>query len=97
MSRKPNLLLFRPDFVHELGWFFGAWSTFDMVTDFALGRFLNLPHQDTHLLTAGMVWGRKARLLVDLISRSSHPNKQSLLRALNILGEFIAQFLWQAK
>jgi hypothetical protein len=78
-------LLFDPSFIHELGWFFGAWATFDLVTDFAIGKFLNASPEDTHLITAGMVWGRKARLLADLIKRSSHPNKAELKRALGVI------------
>jgi hypothetical protein len=76
-------LIFSDRFIHQLGWFFGAWTTFDMITDFAIGKFLNATHEDTHLLTAGMMWGRKARLLADLIKRTDHPKKSELLGSLN--------------
>jgi len=50
--------------------------------------FLNLPHEQTHILTAGMMSGPKFRLLADLIARSDHPNKGKMLGILNkIRGE----------
>jgi hypothetical protein len=82
MSEK---LIFSRDFIHELGFFFGAWSAFDMITDFSIGKFLGLSHDATHLLTAGTVWGKKCRLLVELIKRSDHPKKQELLASLKII------------
>jgi hypothetical protein len=82
---KRDLLLFSNEFIHELGWFFGAWTSFEGVTDYALGKLLNVPHEDAHLITAGMMWGRKARLLADLLKRSDHPKKDELLRCLNIV------------
>jgi hypothetical protein len=87
-DHSKNKLIFNPGFLQLLGMFHGAWASVDMTADFAIGQFMKLPHQQTHLMTAGMAVGAKFRLLADLIGRSDHPKKSELLGALNkIRGE----------
>ena len=65
--------------------FLGAWASFEMTVDFAIGKFLKTTHEQTHLITAGMMFGRRARLLDDLVGRSDHPRKTEILGAFNKL------------
>jgi hypothetical protein len=67
----------------ELGLFHFAFAQLDRCTDFAICKFLNVTPQEAHLITSGMMFGRKARLLADLIARSDHPQKASLLGSFN--------------
>src|SRR3954470_8073310 len=65
--------------------FLGAWASFEMTTDFAIGKFLKTSHEQTHLITAGMMFGRRAMLLADLVGHSDHPRKAEILGAFNKL------------
>ena len=73
------------EFNVALDLFLGAWATFEMTTDFAIGKFLKTSHEQTHLLPAGMMFGKRARLLTDLVDRSDHPRKAQILGAFNKL------------
>jgi hypothetical protein len=66
-----------------LGGFHLACSTLDKLVDFAIYKFLKVSDLQAHFVTSGMVFGRKARLLVDLIRTSDHPNKATIQRAFN--------------
>ena len=70
---------------YRLGVFHAMWGSIDLVTDMAIGRFLGLGHDDTHAVTWGMMFGAKAKLLANLIRRSEHPSKATLLTSLNAL------------
>ena len=85
MSRRRDTLLFKDEFLAALGMFHGAWSDADLTVDYAIGQFLNLQPEQTHLLTSGMMFGRKAQLLAGLIARSDHAQKTELVAALNVL------------
>jgi hypothetical protein len=71
------------EFATTLGYFHSVFATLDLTTDFAIFKLLNVTPNEAHLITSGMMFGRKARLLTDLIGRSNHPNKKELLRAFN--------------
>lgn len=58
-------------------------SRLDIVTDFAIHKFSKLSPEETHLVTAGMMFGRKGRLLADLIGHSDHVRKGAILGAFN--------------
>ena len=66
-----------------VGLFQGAWASLDLLTDYAIWKFLKVTPEQAHLITSGMMFGRKARLLADLIGRSDHPNKAEILGAFN--------------
>jgi hypothetical protein len=78
-------LAMSPAFLHQLGVFHGAWSSAEQAVDFAIGQLLKLSYEQTHLLTAGMMFGSKARLLSALVKRSARKDTQQLLQALNLL------------
>jgi hypothetical protein len=78
-------LALNPHFAQLLGLFQVSWSTFDLVTDWAICKFLQIPAEQAHLITAGMLFGRKARLLADLIGKSDHQEKAKILGAFNKL------------
>ena len=70
-------------YLQLLGIFHSNWSAIDLYTDFAIYNFLHVTPQQAHLITSGMVFGRKARLLDDLIRNSDDGRKQKLLEAFN--------------
>jgi hypothetical protein len=65
-----------------LGMFHYNWSATDLHVDYAIYKFLGVSSLQAHLITSGMMFGRKARLLVDLIKHSNHANKADLLATL---------------
>ena len=79
---NPNLL-FTTEFAELMGKFQGAWASLELVTDVAICRFLKVTAKETHLITAGMTFGRKAQLLAGLVARSEHPKKSEILDAFN--------------
>jgi hypothetical protein len=74
-----------PNFHKWLGQFHGIWLTLDPVLDYSIGYFLSIPPDDTHIIVAGMEFGRKLRILIDLIRRYPHPQKAELIKQLKIL------------
>jgi len=70
-------------YLQLLGIFHSNWSAIDAYTDFAIYQFLRVTPQQAHLITSGMVFGRKARLLGDLIRHSNDARKQKLMEAFN--------------
>jgi hypothetical protein len=70
-------------YLQLLGIFHSNWSAIDLYTDFAIYQFLHVTPQQAHLITSGMMFGRKARLLADLIKHSDDPRKPKLLESFN--------------
>jgi hypothetical protein len=68
-------------YLQLIGIFHSNWSAIDLYTDFAIYQFLRVTPQQAHLITSGMVFGRKARLLDDLIRLSNDPRKPKILEA----------------
>jgi hypothetical protein len=64
-----------------LGIFHYNWSAIDIHVDYAIYQFLKVTPLQAHLITSGMMFGRKARLLVDLIKHSGNPKRGELLEA----------------
>jgi hypothetical protein len=67
---------FTVKFNENLGLFYGMWLAMEATVDYLIGRYLKLPHEETHILTAGMEFGRKANLLRVAVTRSTDPNKE---------------------
>jgi hypothetical protein len=67
----------------SLGAFYGTWQSMEITLDWALGQFLKLPDDETHLLTAGMDFGRKAVVFRNLVRKSDHPKKTEIEKHLN--------------
>ncbi|RDV05132.1 hypothetical protein [Undibacter mobilis] len=82
MKNSQGLAL-RNEYTRLVGLFQGAWASLELTTDYAIGQFLNVTHEQCHLITAGMMFGRKSRLLADLIKRSDHPQKSKILEPFN--------------
>jgi hypothetical protein len=76
-------LITDPRFLLFLGSFYASWTAADMTLDFAIGRFMDLPADTTQMLTAGMQYGNKIRILREVIRKGEHKNKAKLLTALN--------------
>jgi hypothetical protein len=70
-------------YLQNLGVFHSNWSAIDLYTDFAIFQFLKVTPEQAHLITSGMMFGRKARLLDDLIRHSNDQRKPKLLEAFN--------------
>jgi hypothetical protein len=70
---------------YRLGLFHSLWASIDVVADYLIGKLLKLPDEDAHMITWGMMFGPKAKLLATLIKLSDHPNKRVLLTALNLI------------
>ena len=73
------------EFIFELGKFHGAWATIDVELDLAISKSLNLSYEDAQMVTAGMQFGSKIRILYNIIKRGNHPNKSKIIDALNTL------------
>jgi hypothetical protein len=67
------------EYIKWLGRFHHNWSAIDLHVDYAIYKFLQVTALQAHLITSGMMFGRKARLLVDLIKHSTHPKRTELL------------------
>lgn len=70
------------EFNEQLGQFHYNWSAADIHVDYAIYKFLEVTPLQAHLITTGMMFGRKIRLLVDLIKNGEHDKKAELLAAL---------------
>jgi hypothetical protein len=74
-------------FTDNLGTFYGMWLALEATIDYQIGCLLNQPYLETHILTAGMEFGRKANLLRILIDRSNHPNKDDIKKLLSTIQQ----------
>jgi hypothetical protein len=82
-SPGAGTLALTAEFQHVLGSFYLLWSSFEFIVDFAIWRFLKLEPTVAHLMTAGLDFNRKARLLRGVIKRSGHTKTAQLQTALN--------------
>ncbi len=91
MAVNPELegsIVLKEEFYRELGYFHIMCSIVDLTVDYAIAKFLAVPAEDVHLMTPGMSFGRKGKLLADLIGRSKQLDKAKrakLLGAINAL------------
>lgn len=46
---------------------------------YGIFKFLKITEEETHILTSGMEFGRKATLLLNLVYRSGDPNKSQII------------------
>ncbi len=85
MTSQDRRLALGHDFIILTGLFYQAWSACEVAIDMAIGKFLKIEPFQTHVLTSGMEFGRKARLLHELVKRSDHKRQGDIIRALNFL------------
>jgi hypothetical protein len=74
-------LALNPKYLRAMGLFQSAWAGVEVNTDFAICKFLGVTYEQAHLITAGMMFGRKSELLVSLIKSSDESNKAAILSA----------------
>ena len=74
-------MVFDQNFVWFLGAFFGTWATLELVASYGIGKFLRISHEEAHILTSGMEFGRKAMLLRNVVRRSDDPKRAQILGA----------------
>jgi hypothetical protein len=84
LSGPPQALAHTPDFQRALGNFFVAWAHVELLTSYAIGKLLKISDEEAHVLTAGMEFGRKARLLRNLAYRDE-THRRGIMSALNKL------------
>jgi hypothetical protein len=70
-----------PDFYNLFGQFHAVWLANDTLIDYAIYQLLGTAPLDTHIILSGMMFGAKSRLLLALVKRSDHKNKNDLLDA----------------
>jgi hypothetical protein len=61
------------------------WAALEVITDYAIGKFLKVTEGQAHLITSGLMFGRKGCLLADLVAKSDDPQKSAILGAFNKL------------
>jgi hypothetical protein len=76
LVRDPRFLVF-------LGSFYATATTIDMTIDMAIGRFLGVSDEAAQMMTAGMMFGSKIRVLRELVRESDHSKKAAILTQLN--------------
>lgn len=83
--KHPPLMGLNREFLTAVGLFQTNWMQLDLLLDYAIGKFLGTSAANTHMLTAGLEFGRKSSWLRMLISKSDHAKKSQLLSALNVI------------
>jgi len=68
-----------------LGMFHNNWAAIDLYTDFAIFKCLDITPQQAHMILSGMMWGKKAKLLADLLKTSANPWAMKILQALGAM------------
>src|SRR4051794_13622251 len=85
MARVSETLKQDDTFRWALGTFHVLWSTIELTVALGIGKFLRTTHEQTHILTAGMEFGRKATLLRNLAYRGSKPNRKQIVKIIGSL------------
>ena len=80
-----KLLVADHRFSLTLGQFYQLWSGVELISSLAVGILLDIPDEETHLVTARMEFSRKAGLIRELLQRRPHPKKSAIKSALNRL------------
>jgi hypothetical protein len=107
MARRAleNAVVIREEFYIALGHFHTMCSVLDPAIDYAICKFLAVPAKDAHLITPGMMFGRKTKLLADLIGHNKRLEKEKrarLLGAVNALrtvrrDAITHSYIWSSK
>ncbi len=66
------------DFTDDFGTFYALWLALEVTIEYEIGRLLHLPHRKTHIIVAGMEFGRKASLFHILLDESEHRDKAKI-------------------
>jgi hypothetical protein len=76
---------FPPNFHHVLGQFHCMWMMFDVTLDFAIKKLLGISDRQAHIMCTGMEFGKKLRLLSELLKNGDADSGRELLSAGKIL------------
>jgi hypothetical protein len=76
---------FPPNFHHVLGQFHCMWMMFDVTLDFAIRKLLGITNQQAHIMCTGMEFGKKLRLVSELLKKGDVAGSAELLSAVKIL------------
>lgn len=86
MKNSPQRLLHDDyHFQRWVGAFAVKWGMAELAVSFAIGKYLSLNYEDTHLLTANMPFNRKATLLRATIKKANPDNVSVVLGALKTI------------
>ncbi len=83
MPELPLPLILSQEYTQMLGTFYSNWSAIDLFTDYAICQFLHVTPEQSHLITSGMMFGRKAKLLDDLLRHSNDYRKKNIYPPFN--------------
>ena len=84
-SDKDSQLGLSREFAVSLGLFYINWAKVELTVDFAIGKFLKIVPNQTHLITASIDFGRRAQWLRALINESDMAHKTRAVTALNAI------------
>jgi hypothetical protein len=76
---------FPPNFHNVLGQFHCMWMMFDVTLDFAIKKLLGISDRQAHIMCTGMEFGKKLRLVSELLKNGDVTNGRELLSAVKIL------------
>ncbi|MFB6451782.1 hypothetical protein [Bradyrhizobium tunisiense] len=82
---KPEKLGVTVAFTSEMGRFYGIWATTELTVDFAICKLLSVPHEEGHLITAGVGFNQRARLLQALVKRKNAARGNEIIDALRTI------------
>jgi hypothetical protein len=77
------------EFYLTMGKYHVLWASIDIVIDCSIARSLKVPANDAHLITAGMFYGRKIRLLLDLLREDTVINQSIKTKMRQALKELL--------
>jgi len=79
MVDKSKSVAFSDAFIWHYGAFHASWISAEALLCYMIGSVLKISHTDTHIITAGMEFGRKAAIARNLVYRSNHPKKSDVI------------------
>jgi hypothetical protein len=85
MDQSKTKLGVTSEFLSQMGRFHGIWSSIELNIDYAVGKFLGVPHEEAHFITAGTDFNRKVRLLQALVKRKNPPRSNDIVNALSTI------------
>lgn len=85
MGDHGKRLALKPEFTRGLGLFHSVHSSLDLTVDFAICKFLSVTPQHAHLVTSGMMFGPKVRLLSNLVGSSKDQKRNEIMSALRAI------------
>ena len=79
MIDKSKSVAFSDEFIWHYGAFHASWISGEALLCYMIGSLLKISHTETHIITAGMEFGRKAAIARNLAYLSKHPKKKEVI------------------